>query len=196
MSCATADIKKNLGLAICDTPLAKGVNETVYLGRFSWLDTSTVDVTNKKIVRTITMKTGKKLLRYIGQNFSNQITAGFSANEFGNFIPQGLRYILFSANPDDEAELDALLDLKDVFAIVKKNGNPGSYKIVGWKTGLRMTNLASDSNDDTLKGAYTIEMSAPDEKTTFYTLQHMTTGGSPVDDTDTYLDTTLALAIV
>ncbi len=188
MSCATADIKTNLGLTFCDKPLAKGVGEMVFMGRFSWLDTTTVDSTNKKIVRTMVLKTGKKLLRYIGQSFSNQLTAGFSANEYGNNIPQGLRYVLFTNDPAEEAELDGLLNLTDVFAIVKKNGNPAVYKIAGWKTGLRMTNLSSDSNDDTLKGAYTIEMSAPDEKTTFYTFQHMTTGGTPTDDTDTYLD--------
>ncbi|GAB3643926.1 hypothetical protein [Spirosoma arcticum] len=194
MSCATADIKKNLGLNNCDDPLAKGVDETVFIGRFAWLDTHSADSANKKIIKTLTLKSGKKLLRFIGQNFSNQITSGFSANEFGNNVPQGLRYILFSNNADDEAELDALINLKDVFAIVKKNGNPGVYKIVGWKTGLRMTNLGSDSNDDTLKGAYTIEMSAPDEKTTFYTFKHTLVGPPIVDDTDIYLDG-LALAV-
>lgn len=191
MACATGDIRTNLGLNFCDNPLAKGVGEVVFMGRFSWLDTTTVDAANKKIVTTMTLKAGKKLLRYIGANFSNQITAGFSANEFGNSVPQTLRYILFSNDAAEEAELDGLLNLSDVFAIVKKNGNPGSHKIVGWKTGLRMSNLSSDSNDDTLKGAYTIEMSAPDEKTTFYTFRHQT---GAVEDTATYLDA-LALAI-
>lgn len=193
MSCATADIKKNLGLNVCDDPLAKGVDETVFIGRFAWLATHTADAVNKKIVNTLTLKTGKKLLRFIGQSFSNQITAGFSTSEYGNNIPQGLRYTLFSNSAEDEAELDALINLKDVFAIVKKNGNPGIYKMVGWKTGLRMANLTSDSNDDTLKGAYTIEMSAPDEKTTFYTFKH-TAGDPAIDDTDTYIET-LALAV-
>lgn len=182
-----------MGLTICDEPLAKGVDETIFIGRFAWLDTSTASGTNKKIITTLTLKAGKSLLRYIGQGYSNQITSGFTANEYGNLIPQGLRYILFSNNADEEAELDALINKNDVFAIVKKNGNPGSYKIIGWKTGLRVTNLTSDSNDDSLKGAYTIEMSAPDETTTYYTFQH-TSGAPAVDDTDTYLDG-LALAI-
>lgn len=194
MSCATEDITANLGLNICDEPLAKGVDETVFIGRFAWLDSSTADADNTKIITTLTLKTGKKLLRFVGQNYSNQITTSFAGNEYGNNIPQGLRYILFSNNADEEAQIDSLRNLKDVFAIVKKNGNPGQYKIVGWKTGLRVTNITSDSNDDTLKGAYTIEMSAPDETTTYYTLKH-TTGSNPaVDDTATYLDG-LALAV-
>lgn len=194
MSCATEDIKANLGLTICDNPLAKGVGETIYIGRFAWLASSTADSTNKKIVRTIGLNTGKKLLHYIGQNYSNQITSGFTATENGNYVPQGLRYILFTNSAAEEAEIDSLLDKKDLFAIVKRNGNPGAWKIIGWKTGLRMTNLSSDSNDDTLKGAYTLEFQAPDEKTTYYTLQHLTTDTPAVDDTDTYVET-LALAL-
>ncbi|MBD2704408.1 hypothetical protein IC229_27455 [Spirosoma sp. BT702] len=194
MSCATEDIKINLGVNICDEPLAKGVGETVFIGRFSWLSTSAPDSTNKKIIRSITLKSGKKLLRFIGRNFSNQIGTSLTTGEYGNNVVQTLRYILFGNSAAEEAQLDALLDLKDVFAIVKKNGNPGSWKIVGWKTGLRLTTLDSDSNDDTLKGAYTLQMQAPDEKSTFYTFQHMTSGGSPVDDTDDFIET-LALAL-
>ncbi|GAB3882703.1 hypothetical protein [Spirosoma agri] len=194
MACDTKDLKKNLGFTDCDAPLAKGIGETIYIGRFAWLDTHTPDANQKKIITTLSLKTGKKLLRYKGQNYSNQLTAGFSAGEYGNTIPQGLRYILFTADADEEAELDALLNLNDVFAIVKKNGNPARFKIAGWKTGLRMTNLSSDSNDDTLKGAYTIEMSAPDEKTTFYTFKNTLAGPPVVDNTETYLEG-LALAV-
>lgn len=191
MSCATEDIKINLGLNICDTPLAKGIGETVLIGRFAWLATSTVDSTNKKIIRTMTLKSGKKLLQYIGQDYSNQATTAFSRGEYGAQVEQSLRYLLFSNDADDETEIDALLGMNDVFAIVHKNGNPGAYKVYGWKTGLKVTGGGNDTNDDTLKGAYTITLSTPDEKTLPYTFQNLT---SAVDTSDTYL-AALSLAI-
>lgn len=193
MACATADLKKNLTVN-CDVPLAKGIDEQIFTGRIRDLDTSAYDSTNPKIITNIVMKSGKKLKRWIGQNFSNQATVGFAAGEYGNTLPHGLRYILFSNDAADERELDDVAQVNDMFAIVKKNGNGAGYKVYGWQTGLRMTSLNSDSNDDTLKGAYVMEFSAPDEKKTPYTLKHMTTGGTPTDDTAAFLET-LALVL-
>ena len=194
MSCATKDLKKNL-VVNCDVPLIKGINEQIYTGRLRDVDSVTYDGTNKKIITNIVLLTGKKLKRWIGQNYSNQVTTGFAANEYGNNIVHGLRYILFSDAADDETELDDIAQINDMFSIVRKNGKNGAFKVYGWETGLRMTNNSSDSNDDTLKGAYVMEFQAPDEKKYPYTFKHTITGPPIVDDSASVLDT-LALTLV
>lgn len=166
----------------CNRKLARGLLETVYLTTLEELDGSTPDVSNPLLLSAIAMKTGKKLSAYEGREYSNQAQLSSSRNDYGTSITQTHRVIIFDDSADADKEVQAILSRTDLVVFSKKRGKGGKWKIYGMNAGLTAS-LASDSNDNDLKGAYVIELTSADEEMP-YTLVHVT---SSLEDTDTYL---------
>ncbi|QKZ15200.1 hypothetical protein [Spirosoma sp. KUDC1026] len=173
-------------------PNGQGLYEKMYVFTRDELlsyttDTSATDpAVGAKIITALTLKTGKKLKRWEGYKLSAQGTQGFSANDNGNSITHGFRFMVFDNSPEADAEIDKLTNRTDLVAIIKQQGEFGRWKLMGFSTGMSMTNLTNDSNDANNPGQFTLEFQAAQEKETAKTLRHKT---ATLDDTADYLET-------
>ena len=164
MACSTTKITANFSRQ-CAKPLARGVEEVAYVGMKIDVTGTTYDETETNVVTAFTLASTMKLFKIEGFNLSNKSTVGFNATDFGNYLPHGFTFAVFNNS--------------------KRRGN-GPFEMLGFNTGMRVVNHNHDSNDDANKGAYVLELSAPDETTFPLELQHETTG---VADTAAYLET-------
>lgn len=169
----------------CNRTLARGVRERLYVFQLSQLTQATVDVTNPAIIRDLVMKTGQKLKVWEGIGLSNAFSVGFARSEYGVTLPHTATVTIFNDSPGFKQEINRLTGVNDLVIIYKKNGRFGAFEIVGLDTGMRLSNLTSDLNDENTKGAYVLSFEAPDATTLPHTLEHQTNN---LNDTEAYLE--------
>ncbi len=191
MACVSSVEKLKRALINNCKPVGQGLKEQIYVGTRDQIAAYTTDPANPKVITAITMKSGEKLKLWEGFNLSSQATVGFAANDNGNNITHGLRFMVFDNSPEADGEVDLITKRTDLFAIVKQQGEFGRWKALGWTTGLKATNLTSDSNDANNPGQFILEFSAAQEKETPKTVKHIT---SSVEDTEDYLITLSLIA--
>lgn len=184
MACSTTKITANFSRQ-CAKPLARGVEEVAYVGMKIDVTGTTYDETETNVVTAFTLASTMKLFKIEGFNLSNKSTVGFNATDFGNYLPHGFTFAVFNNSAKVKKQIEAMMTRSDIFIISKRRGN-GPFEMLGFNTGMRVVNHNHDSNDDANKGAYVLELSAPDETTFPLELQHETTG---VADTAAYLET-------
>ncbi|GAB3994640.1 hypothetical protein GCM10028807_32690 [Spirosoma daeguense] len=183
MACSVSSLTRNL-VNNCQ-PNGQGLKAQMYVGNLDQIQSVAFDADNKTITG-ITLKSGEKLKLWEGFKLSNQATIGFAANDYGNNLPHGLRFVVLDNSVAADKEVDSIVNQTNLFAIAKQNGATGRWKVFGYPTGLACTNLTNDSNDANTPGQFVLEFQAAQEKTTPYTLKHVT---SSVEDTEAYLIT-------
>lgn len=181
----TANIKRD-----CTKKFSRGVEERVYFGQLSHVSAIAFSSTNDQILTNFSLTSPKKLKVYEGYEYSNVPTTGFTRTEFGHSFPQTFRVVLFSEDPAAEAQIKALATLTDIFIVYKRRGITGDWKVMGFETGMRLTALEHNPNDEAQKGVYILTFGADDAQDLPYTLRHETSG---TPDTRDFLNT-MALA--
>jgi hypothetical protein len=193
MACVSSVEKLKRALINNCKPVGQGLKEQIYVGTRDQIAGYVTDPTNPKIITGITMKASEKLKLWEGFNLSSQATVGFAANDNGNNITHGLRFMVYDNSPEADAEVDLITRRTDIFAIVKQQGEFGRWKALGWTTGLKATNLTYDSNEASTPGQFILEFSAAQEKETPKTVRHAT---DVLEDTESYLITLALVANV
>lgn len=185
MACSTTKLSANFSRQ-CAKPLAQGVEEIAYIGMLVDVTGITYDNTETNVVTAFTLASGAKLYKVEGFNLSNKSTVGFQQTDFGNYLPHGFDFAVFNNSAKVKKQLEAAMTRSDLFVVSKRRGK-GPYELLGFSTGMRVTNQAQDSNDANNKGAYVISLAAPDEVTYPQELRHVDNSSEP--DTAAWLET-------
>lgn len=142
---------------------------------------------DSKILSTLTLKADLKLRTIEGFKLSNVPTLGYNATAFVTYLPHNVQFAIFDKSAKGRLAVDQLVRQTDLIIIYRENGLTGNFIINGLQTGMSATNLGAEQNGDNA-GAFVLDFSAALETEVPLIFQHMTTGASPVDDTEAYLE--------
>ena len=132
----TKDQTKN-----CDTPVTSGNESTLYIANRSDIATMVPDATNKNIIRSITMKTGKKFFKYEGSRTSlkPRFTTVRNLNLGVTFYKHEVDAVIFDWSSAIKLEIEQLANGDFVAITVNKyKTNDAAIEIYGMEIGLVM----------------------------------------------------------
>lgn len=195
-------ITKCIG-ADCDNPIFTGLESKAYIFNKSEIASFTYDDNDPNLITAINMKTyqdGGDDLSYVGytisqlgkQPYTGTNTALVEGNVSNKFT-ETLNFVVPDNSPAAAAILDNIANGKFVVVIANEfNGSDGKgkFQVYGAKKGLVASAIENDKYSEDTDGGWAITLTSENAPNSALFIQHLDTSGStPVDDTESYLDT-------
>ena len=156
----------------CDTPPVAGVADVMYLINKADIDTVTFDNTNptaaNKLVTDITLKAGKFAYKVEGRNNSHEPSSLLRKGRYFDTFEHQVMFKIFDNSPAIKTQIENMVQRGDLVAIVENNfrgvGDVAAFEILGYGSGLEVTEQTRVTNDQDTQGGYSITLKTGDQQ--------------------------------
>lgn len=194
-------ITKCIG-ADCDNPIFTGLESKAYIFNKSEIASFTYDEDEPNLITGITMKTydddgsdveysGYTITQIGKQPYTGTNTALVEGNVSNKFT-ETLNFVVPDNSPTAAAILDNIANGRFVVIVANEftgSDGKGKFQCYGVKKGLVATSIENDKYSEDTDGGWSISLSSENAPNSSLFIQHLdTTGDTPVDDTESYLD--------
>lgn len=170
-----------------------GISKRIYVGSVGDVAAYTVDATTKEL-KTLVMKTGKKLITASGRKYKNNVTTGNTQTENGPLYPHSVVFAAYYSTQLEKETIEALASADDLFVIVELNsGKLEAYGLAAQNgqlgEGLTMTSTGGSGTNAEDAANLVLTFAGNEDK-----LPIFAAFGATLADDITYLDALLVAA--
>lgn len=149
-------------LVDCETPLAGGVDTTMYIANKDDIESVTRDLYNPLLISAVTMKAGKKFFKYQGlKGTENSLLPkdDFVRLKYSSGFDHSTTFSIFTIDPASKYEIEQLC--KSVVTAIFQNNQRGedgssAFEIRGLDVGMEMESLTREPENADTQGAFNI----------------------------------------
>lgn len=183
--------------ASCVHPIFAGMESKAWIFNKSEVASITYDQTNPNLATDITMKTHADVaytgytISQLGKTpFTGTNTALVEGNASNKFT-ETFNFVVPDNSPAAAMLLDNIANGK--FIVVAQNqydgtDHQGAFQVYGAKKGLVATAMERDAYSEDNDGGWAVTLTSENTPNSALFIRHMTTGATPVDDTEAFLD--------